>query len=189
MVYDAETTARRAEQDPTNDPGYCLQWCRQKAGIDALYGDAATAWAHTHDRHPGALDPPRGALAYWTGGSQGYGHIAVSVGGGKVRSTDAGGWGYVATVPLSWVHNHWGLPFAGWAWDVNETTIPHDTGDEMTPEDWDKLRDIVRDEVRDALNDQRPSYVSAFLAGEVNDADDTVKRALRLSLEHARGAE
>lgn len=183
MVYDAETTARRAEQDHTNDPGYCLQWSREKAGIAAMYPDAATAWRHTLAPHPGAFDPPRGAFAYWTGGSQGYGHIAVSVGQGRVRSTDAGGWGQVATVPLEWVWNHWGLPYAGWAWDVNNVTVPHDEEDEMTGEDWDKLRKIVREEVHDAV----PHYVASILAGVVaEDTDTTVKKALRLSAEHAR---
>jgi len=183
MVYDAQTTAHRAEQDDTNAVGYCLQWCREKAGIDPLYGDAATAWAHTHDRHPGALDPPRGALAYWTGGSHGYGHIAVSVGNGRIRSTDAGGAGRVATVPLAWVRNTWGLPYAGWAWDVNEITIPHGEEDDMSPDDWDKLRRIVREEVQNA----KPDYATVYLAADVNADGDTVKEALRIGLEHARG--
>ncbi len=128
MVNNAETTAKNAESDSTNDPGYCLQWCRQKAGINSKYGDAATAWRNTNDRYPGSKNAPRGSMVYWTGGSHGYGHIAVSVGNGKVRSTDAGGKGKVATVSIDWVQNNWGLPYAGWAWDVNEVTIPHSSG-------------------------------------------------------------
>jgi hypothetical protein len=127
MVYNAETTAKNAESVSTNDPGYCLQWCRQRAGIGSMYGDAATAWRNTNDRYPGDRNPPRGSMVYWSGGSHGYGHIAVSVGGGKVRSTDAGGKGRVATVGIDWPTNNWGLPYAGWAWDVNEVTIPHST--------------------------------------------------------------
>ena len=187
MVYDAETTARRAEQDGTNTPGYCLQWCREKAGIPAMYPDAATAWRHTETGHPGALNPPRGALAYWTGGSHGYGHIAVSIGGGMIRSTDAGGPGKVATVPVSWPAKAWGLPYAGWAWDVNGVTIPHGEHDEdeMTGDDWDKLRSIVREEVQAA----KPDYARVFLAAEVDDREPeptTVKKALRLGADHAR---
>lgn len=125
MVNDSETTARNAEQTHTNDPGMCLQWSRQRAAIGSRYGDAATAWRNTNDRHPGDRNPPRGAMVYWTGGSQGYGHIAPSLGGGKVRSTDAGGKGKVATVDLGWVESAWRMPYAGWAWDVNEVTIPN----------------------------------------------------------------
>lgn len=126
MVNNAETTAREAENTHENDPGMCLQWSRQRAAIASLYGDAATAWRNTNDPHPGDRFPPRGAMAYWSGGSQGYGHIAVSVGGGWVRSTDAGGRGRVATVEIGWPGEAWGLPYAGWAWDVNEITIPHE---------------------------------------------------------------
>jgi hypothetical protein len=125
MAYSAERTARNAENDRYNAPGYCLQVCRTWAGIGARYGTASTAWYNTNDRHPGSRKPPRGSAVYWTGGSHGYGHIAISLGNGRIRSTDAGGSGRVATVPLSWIESHWGLRYAGWAWDINESTIVH----------------------------------------------------------------
>jgi hypothetical protein len=126
VVYDAETTARNAEKDATNHPGYCLQQCRIWAGIGPMYPDATTAWRNTNKRHPrdrGAI--PRGAPVYRTGGSSGYGHIAISLGGGKVRSTDAGGRGKVATRQLSWFDANWpSLNYAGRAEDINEVRIP-----------------------------------------------------------------
>ena len=115
MVNDAETGARNAEADKTNDPGYCQQQTRMWSGIPSRYPDASTAWRNTNDRYPGNRNPPRGAHVFWTGGSHGYGHVAMSLGGGKVRSTDAGGAGKVATVDLGWVESAWGLPYAGWA--------------------------------------------------------------------------
>lgn len=127
MVHDAETGARNSEADTSNDPGYCQQQTRMWSGINSLYPDASTAWRNTNDRHPGDRNPPRGAHVFWTGGSKGYGHVAMSLGGGRVRSTDAGGAGRVATVDLGWVESAWGLPYAGWAWDNNEVTIPHST--------------------------------------------------------------
>jgi hypothetical protein len=146
MVRDAEATADNAEGSSSNDPGMCLQWSRQRADIGAVYPDAATAWRHAVHRHKSDRDPPRGAMVYWLGGSAGYGHIAVGLGGGKVRSTDAGGAGRVATVALGWVEDHWGLPYAGWADNVNDQIIPG-VGDEMSGDDWNKLREIVREEV------------------------------------------
>lgn len=128
MVNDAETTARNAEQTTSNDPGMCLQWSRQRAAIGSYYGDAATAWHNTNDRYPGNRNPPRGSMVFWTGGGSGYGHIAPSLGGGQVRSTDSGGKGKPATVDLDWPVRNWGLVYAGWAWDVNEVTIPHEKG-------------------------------------------------------------
>lgn len=126
MANTAAQTANNAEADQTNDPGYCLQQCRIWAGINSMYPDAATAWRNTNDRHPGNKDAPRGSAVYWTGGSHGYGHIAISLGGGNVRSTDAGGSGIVATRNIDWFTANWGLPYAGWAWDINEATIVHD---------------------------------------------------------------
>lgn len=137
MVNSAEETARNAEQAKTNEPGYCLKECRQWAGIGSLYPDAATAWRNANHRHVGNRNPPRGAAVYWTGGSQGYGHIAISLGDGMIRSTDAGGSGIVATKPLSWFDTYWySLDYAGWADNINETTIPG-VGDDMPLSDDD----------------------------------------------------
>jgi len=98
------------------------------AGIPALYGDASTAWRNTNDRYPGNKNAPRGSFVYWTGGSKGYGHVAISLGGGKVRSTDYPTSGTVGTADIGWFETHWGLPYAGWAWDNNEQTVPHSSG-------------------------------------------------------------
>ena len=126
MVYLARTVARNAERDPYNAPGMCLQVCRIWAGINARYLTATKAWyAIPRSQRNYGRYPPRGAAVYWTGGSHGYGHIAISLGGGKVRSTDAGGRGRVATVSIPWIRSHWGLPYAGWSWYINGTKIPH----------------------------------------------------------------
>lgn len=124
MVRNAEQTATSAESSQTNPVGMCLQWSRERATIGALQPDAATAWKHAHNRHPGDKNPPRGAMVYWTGGSKGYGHIAVSLGGGKIRSSDANGNGTPATVSIDWPTQKWGMPYAGWADNVNDQVIP-----------------------------------------------------------------
>jgi hypothetical protein len=121
---DAAQTTRSAERVRWNQPGYCLNWARIRAHIPARYPDAATAWRHASDKQRGDRTPPAGAAVYWTGGSQGYGHIAISVGHGRVRSTDAGGEGRVATVPVGWPVRHWGLNYAGWSDSINGYTIP-----------------------------------------------------------------
>jgi hypothetical protein len=138
MVNTAEQTATNAENDHHNDPGMCLQVCRQWAGIGSCWPDASTAWREALDKHAGdRSDIPRGAPVYWTGGSQGHGHIAISVGGGQVRSTDANGSGNVATRPLSWFDTNWSsLDFAGWAEDINGVHIPG-TEDDMALSDAD----------------------------------------------------
>src|SRR5262245_66131628 len=116
MVFAAAVGARNAENDRTNDPGMCQQQTRMWSGISARYPDAATAWRNTNDRHPGNRNPPRGAHVFWTGGSSGHGHVAMSLGGGKVRSTDAGGRGRAAALQLRWAGPHSGPPRARRAW-------------------------------------------------------------------------
>lgn len=168
MVRDAEATAKSAEQTTTNSPGYCLQWSRERAAIGALFPDAATAWRNAIHRHSGDRKPPRGAMVYWLGGSHGYGHIAPAVGGGNVRSTDAGGSGRVATVDVGWPERAWGLSYAGWADNVNDVVIPGVGGtneeDDMPYTDWPKAD-------RDALADDVAKRVWKFLLGGTDGGD------------------
>ncbi len=127
MAFTAAVAARNAENDRVNTPGMCQQQTRIWAGISARYPDAITAWRNTNDRHPGNRDAPRGSFVFWTGGSSGHGHVAMSLGGGNIRSTDAGGRGRVATIDLGWIERNWHMPYGGWAWDNNEQTVVHKT--------------------------------------------------------------
>ena len=129
MVNTAEETASAAEAISTNVFGTCLKWCRERAGIPALYGTAAIAAAHATNMHHD-LNVPRGGFAFWTGGSTGAGHIAIGLGQGIVRSTDAGGPGRVATKPVEWFATNWHLTYVGWADNVNGVTVPG-VGDDM----------------------------------------------------------
>ena len=121
---DAHETVKSALSSDFNVPGHCLEWARERADIPPVYDDAATAWANATGKRPGDRHPPVGAAVYWTGGTSGYGHIAISVGDGKVRSTDAGGEGRVKTVGVDWATKAWGLRYAGWANSINGYTIP-----------------------------------------------------------------
>jgi hypothetical protein len=121
---DAATTVATAEASAYNVPGQCLNWSREQAGIPSLYADAATAWEHAADRHAGDTDPPAGAAVYWLGGSGGHGHVAISLGGGRVRSSDAGGYGVVGTIQLERLTREWGLEYAGWSDSINGYRIP-----------------------------------------------------------------
>jgi hypothetical protein len=125
MVYDAERYVANAKAATRNEPGMCLMTVRGWAGIAAKYGTAAEAWHHTAHRIAGT--PPVGSTVWWTGGSSGAGHIATVVAPGKIRSTDAGGSGRVATVDLHWPETHWGLHWAGCSWDINDVVVPHDS--------------------------------------------------------------
>lgn len=125
MARNATLTAKAAEADQRNDVGMCLQQSRMWADVPARYPDAATAWRNVNKKHRDRK-APRGSIVWWTGGSRGFGHVGVSLGGGKVRSTDAGGAGKVATRTIGWFDRNWpSLKYAGWSWDINEVEIPH----------------------------------------------------------------
>jgi hypothetical protein len=130
MVYNRDQIVQRALASTTNEPGGCYKWTRTMVGsasvgdvdrdgdADAVDGYKATKHKHL-DRNP-----PAGVPVFWSGGSHGYGHAAVSLGGGKIRSTDAGGRGKVATVDLGWVERSWGLHYLGWTDDLHGEVIP-----------------------------------------------------------------
>ena len=170
MVVHAETAARNAEADKFNIPGMCLQQTRFWCHIDAMWPDAATAW-HMNLHKQRNKNVPRGAPVFWLGGSQGFGHIALSLGNGWVRSTDAGGRGVIATHRLDWFEDNWRMPYAGWSPSLNGVTIPGLEEDEMQPEDWTRLRDIVADEVAKNNDDVVKQVWNKLIEVTEQDAD------------------
>lgn len=159
MVNSAEQTALNAERTFVNRPGMCLQVVRGWAGVGPKYPTAATAALHANIHH-GDRDVPRGAFAWWVGGSGGAGHVADSLGRGRFRSTDANGEGHCATRVLAWFDVNWpSLRYVGWSWDINDVTIPHPEEPEMNAEEWIRLREIVREESAKAVSDNNDNLV------------------------------
>lgn len=69
-------------------------------------------------------NPPAGVPVSYLGGSRDNGHRAISLGNGKIRSTDAGGSGRTATVDLAWPERTWGLKYVGWSETIDGIPIP-----------------------------------------------------------------
>lgn len=104
-----------------NDPGMCDKWVASYYG----YGSSgyATAIAHWNSippdkKHPGDNNPPAGALVFWSGGSTGAGHVALSLGGGKIVSTDYPRSGITSTTTIDAISSGWGEHYQGWATPV-----------------------------------------------------------------------
>lgn len=98
----------------------CQSFVRQALGFSQ--GTAPTAQAAWNDTestggtvHKGDYNPPAGVPVYWSGGSSGNGHVALSAGQGYVYSTDINGRGTVALVPIMSIQQKWGLNYLGWA--------------------------------------------------------------------------
>lgn len=85
-------------------------------------------------------NPPAGYPVAWSGGSSGHGHRALSLGNGKIRSTDAGGRGVVATVDLGWVERNWHLTYLGWSDTIDGLTIPKPAPLKPKPEPLDRTQ-------------------------------------------------
>lgn len=136
MVNSAQVAVNRARASNFNTPGTCQLWTRTQYA-------AGSAGDQDHDGDADAVDgwksepvsarhsdrkPPLGAPVAWSGGRSGFGHRAISLGPINgvymIRSTDAGGSGRVATVPLSWVERNWGLHYLGWSETITGTPIP-----------------------------------------------------------------
>ena len=111
----------QSHKGPAAAAGMCLMMVRTCFGISALEPDATSAWQNAKVKHP-TTDPtkiPRGWPVFWTGGSHGHGHIAISAGAGKCWSTDIARTGFFDFVDITEIHAAWGLTLVGWTEDIN----------------------------------------------------------------------
>ena len=122
MVARRREAARNARRYTTCSVGMCLRYVRTWLEIGSYYGSAIEAWRGASGKHWGDRTPPRGVPVFYEGGT--YGHIALSMGHGKVRSTDAPYSGRVSTVDLNWPEQHWGQKYLGWTETLNGVRIP-----------------------------------------------------------------
>jgi cell wall-associated NlpC family hydrolase len=108
--------------------GMCDNFVAQMYGFGSSgYATAVKNWQATPAKlkHGGDWNAPAGALMYWSGGSTGAGHVAISLGNGNIISTDATGPGKVGTIPARTPTDKWGHPYLGW-------TYPYFQGKEAT---------------------------------------------------------
>lgn len=99
------------------DDGMCLNHTWRATDIpNGGRPSAASALAWT--RQAGKLrtdgKAPFGAWLYWSGGSDGNGHVALSARGKRIASTDVKGPATTGVVEQSWPVTHWGLRYEGW---------------------------------------------------------------------------
>ncbi len=104
-------------------PGMCCQFVWNCIAAPRRFGlaDANAAWARAKSRRTDQ-SPPAGAPVYWAGGK--HGHIAISVGGGVVRSTDWPEKGRVGDVKIATMTSSWGITYRGWSADWAGVPIP-----------------------------------------------------------------
>lgn len=105
--------------------GQCLATVRQYYGVPAGFPTAAASYAAADHKHlvSTGVDVPRGAPVWWTGGSHGAGHVAISVGGGICLSTDWKEQGKIDYARIDEITSRWGLSFKGYTEEVNAVVV------------------------------------------------------------------
>lgn len=105
--------------------GQCLRTVRQFYKVPSKYWSAAASWQaadHKHYTNDGR-DCPRGTPVWWTGGSRGAGHVAISCGGGVCITTDWKEPGRLSYARIDDITSQWGLDFKGYTREVNDVVV------------------------------------------------------------------
>lgn len=105
--------------------GYCLRGVREIFGVAAHYNTAIDAWNDAKYRHPAPQGDavPRAVPVFWSGGSDGFGHVAISIGNGLCRSTDWKRAGMVDLARIDDITSAWALNLEGWTRDLNTVVV------------------------------------------------------------------
>lgn len=101
---------------------YCLNFVQTMLGAPWSGPSAVWAWNHGKGKHGPDPHPPPG-VPVWLLGST-YGHVCLSVGGGRVRTTDYPGRGQVSEVGIHELARAWGRRYVGWAEYLGGQKIP-----------------------------------------------------------------
>ena len=108
----------------TCTPGQCLHYVSVSLG--GPFGWPHLGFAADAHRHSSALHddthPPAGVPVFFLGSK--FGHITLSVGNGRVRSTDFPHRGAVGEVGITTLASAWGREYAGWSEDFVGRPIP-----------------------------------------------------------------
>jgi len=122
----AEAASWAIEQTKNNSSGwnnYCEKFAETAWGKAGRYRSAIAHWqtAVKEKRAYQGKNAPPGAMVFWGGGQ--YGHVAVSIGGGKVVSTDIKRPGKADIVSIDYVTKKWGKTYLGWADPSKKTKL------------------------------------------------------------------
>lgn len=113
----------RARSYSSGFSGQCLHFVWRCLDGQHRYGlpDANAAFRASRELHTKGT-PPAGVPVYFLGSK--HGHVALSVGGGRIRSTDWPSSNRISEVRISTLAETWGRRYAGWAADIAGHRIP-----------------------------------------------------------------
>lgn len=145
--------------------GWCKRETRSAYGVPSDgSNDATEAWSRTTRRHSTATVPPRGSVVWWTGGRNGHGHVAISLGDGRIRTTDLPSSGRWGTARLSDPERLWGLRYMGWSEDIDGVRVFVPPKPPAKPSRIANLRERLQDVARTAPTKRRRAAAAAAAA-------------------------
>ena len=99
----------------TNQYGMCLYTVQTWLAAPWSGPWAEDAWNRWGGQHRGDKNPPAGVPVYWHNPRSKYGHIALSVGGGRIRCTDYPSSRRVGELTIDQMSAVWNIQYLGWA--------------------------------------------------------------------------
>lgn len=124
MTNTAAAAVRVANSISTGYGGLCLRFVRICYDIPAKYASARSAWDNAKKKHKGSslAGVPVGVPLFLDSRASRYGHVAVYLGNGYMRTTNSST-GRIHTQAVSaWVAAGWTV--LGWTEDLNGVAIP-----------------------------------------------------------------
>jgi hypothetical protein len=117
----------RARSHTSGFSGQCLHFVWLCLDGQHSYGLSDANAAFRASRHLSTTGtPPAGVPVYFLGSK--HGHVALSVGGGRIRSTDWPSRDKIGEVEITVLAKAWGRRYAGWAADMAGHRIPGTSG-------------------------------------------------------------
>lgn len=161
-TYSAEQAVSRANAVAKWQTAMCLNFvfnCLTEVSA-GLY-DANAAWTAAKQKETST--PPAGAPVYFAGYT--HGHIAISLGGGRIRSTDVpyatpkGTLAPVGNTTIGDIERDWGITYRGWSRDyagqiirgLEETSTNYSPPPVIPVPEEDPLAGITLDQIVNAV--------------------------------------
>lgn len=102
----------------SNTPRMCLHYVRTWLNAPGGAPTASAAWAIAKQKHRRDYNAPAGVPAYFSPN-----HVALSIGDGKIISTDWPRVGHVGQTTIRTLEKRWSHRYLGWTEDINGVRI------------------------------------------------------------------
>lgn len=129
-----EARRRSRSTAPTSEVGFCKREVRECLSFNvgpivSRSADAAECWHNAEHKHftTDPADVPRGAPAFWLGGSEGHGHVTLGTGHGGNYTMDLIRNGFFDLTGIANIAKTWHtLRLVGWAEDYDGVRVWRD---------------------------------------------------------------